>query len=222
MKHLRIVLIGPPGSGKGTQAKFICDSCEIGHVSTGDLLRKNTRKGTELGKTAAEIMKTGELVPDELIAGMLAELYERAGGEGVGFVLDGFPRSRSQAEALTAFLSERGQAIHKVLLLQLEDDAIVGRLTNRRTCPTCGKSYHLQASPPKEEGRCDVDGAELIWRSDDTEDVIRNRLKTYHGQTKPVAEYYAQRDLLIGIDAARPIAEVRQQISEVIGALATC
>lgn len=216
---LRLILLGPPGSGKGTQAQYICRVCDVGHVSTGDLLRRNTQKGTELGKTAAEIMKAGELVPDELIHEMLAALYERSGGEGVGFVLDGFPRAESQAQALEEYLTERGQSIHKVLLLELADDAIVGRLVHRRTCPKCGKSYHLKASPPKVEGRCDEDGTKLVWRPDDTEDVIRNRLATYHKQTEPVAEFYRKRGLLASIDAARPIDEVREQITVLLESL---
>ena len=215
----RLILLGPPGSGKGTQAQFLCKVCEVGHVSTGDLLRTNTRKGTELGKIAAQIMAAGELVPDELVTGMLAELYERNGGEGVGFVLDGFPRAESQAQALSDFLDERDQGIHKVLLLELEDDAIVGRLVHRRTCPKCGKSYHLESSPPKIAGRCDEDGTELMWRPDDTEDVIRKRLATYHEQTKPVAEFYRQRGLLASIDASLPVEAVRGQIEEILEGL---
>lgn len=219
MDGLRLVLIGPPGSGKGTQAQFLSEACEVGHVSTGELLRSHAREGTDLGKSAAQTMKAGKLVPDDLVAEMLAELYREKGGEGVGFVLDGYPRSESQARALSSFLENREQALHKVLLLELEDDAIVGRLIDRRTCPECGRSYHLQAAPPKVEGRCDEDGAELVWRSDDTEAVIRERLSTYHEQTKPVVEYYQQKGLLARIDAARPIEEVRQQIEEVLQSL---
>lgn len=214
---LRIILIGPPGSGKGTQAQHICRRYDIGHVSTGDILRHNTRKGTELGKTAAEIMQAGDLVPDELIHGMLANLYNKAGGEGVGFVLDGFPRSESQAQALSDFLDARQQEIHRVLLLDLHDDVIVGRLINRRTCSKCGRSYHLQASPPKQEGVCDDDGAELSWRADDHEETIRNRLANYHAQTKPVAAFYEKRGILATIDASDSITAIQERINAILG-----
>ena len=209
---LRIILLGPPGSGKGTQAIQLCDRYHIGHVSTGDILRKNTQRGTELGKTAQEFIQAGELVPDELIFQMLEDLYNRTGGGGQGFVLDGFPRSRNQAQALSEFLEQRDQRVHRVLLLKLDDDVIVGRLVHRRTCPRCGRSYHLLSSAPKVEGRCDSDGQELVWRADDHEEVIRNRLETYHAQTEPVAEFYSSQGLLVGIDASHAIADIHRQI----------
>lgn len=218
-KVLRIILIGPPGSGKGTQAHQICLGYGIGHVSTGDILRRNTRKGTPLGKHAQEFIQAGDLVPDQLIFGMLEDLYYRAGGEQQGFVLDGFPRSRSQAEALSEFLETRGQGISRVLLLELDDNVIVGRLIHRRTCPKCGRSYHLQSSPPQREGICDDDGVELVWRPDDREEVIRNRLKTYHEQTCPVADYYQEKGLLTRIDASLSIDQVNQSIHQTLDGL---
>ena len=216
---LRLILIGPPGSGKGTQALQLCGRYNIGHVSTGDILRRNTQKGTSLGKHAEEFLQAGDLVPDQLIFDMLEDLYNRAGGEQQGFVLDGFPRSESQARALSEFLEGRSQAIHKVLLLELDDDVIVGRLIHRRTCPKCGRSYHLLASPPLQEGLCDSDGTTLVWRPDDHEEVIRNRLNTYHQQTQPVAAYYAQKGVLSSIDASRPIPAVTEWITRLVDPL---
>lgn len=213
---LRIILLGPPGSGKGTQALQLCQRYHIGHVSTGDILRRNTQRGTELGKTAQEFIQAGELVPDELIFQMLENLYHRTGGGGQGFVLDGFPRSRSQAEALDEFLQQRRQKVHRVLLLKLDDDVIVGRLIHRRTCPKCGRSFHLLSSPPQVDNRCDSDGSELVWRPDDREDVIRNRLQTYHAQTEPVAEFYSSQGLLVSIDASHSIGEIHEQIVQAI------
>lgn len=213
---LRIILLGPPGSGKGTQAHQLCQRYNIGHVSTGDILRKNTQRGTELGKTAQEFIQAGELVPDGLIFQMLEDLYHRTRGGSQGFILDGFPRSRSQAQALADFMQQHGQKIHRVLLLKLDDDVIVGRLVHRRTCPRCGRSYHLLSSPPQVEGRCDSDGQELVWRADDHEEVIRNRLETYHAQTEPVAEFYSSQGLLVGIDASHSIADIHQHIVQAI------
>jgi adenylate kinase len=214
-----LILLGPPGSGKGTQALQLCQRYNIGHVSTGDILRRNTQRGTSLGKDAEEYLQAGDLVPDSLIFDMLEDLYHRAGGESQGFILDGFPRSESQAEALSEFLESRGQGINRVLLLELADDVLVGRLVQRRTCPKCGRSYHLLASPPLQEGHCDTDGTPLVWRPDDHEEVIRNRLQTYHAQTEPVAAFYARRGLLSKVDASRPIQEITHQLCSLVDSL---
>lgn len=216
---LRIILIGPPGSGKGTQASQLCQRYGIGHVSTGDILRRNIQRGTGLGKEAEKCMKTGALVPDNLIFAMLEELYTRKKGEQQGFFLDGFPRSESQALALSDFLESRQQAIHKVLLLTLDDDVIVERLVNRRTCPKCNRTYHLKFSPSQKDGLCDSDGSPLIWRPDDREEVIRNRLHTYHLETTPVADFYAKKGVLATIDASAPIAEITQRIANILDEL---
>lgn len=217
---LRIILLGPPGSGKGTQATQLCARYGLGHVSTGDILRRNTQKGTELGVHAQQCMQSGGLVPDELIFSMLEDLYVRRDADHQNFILDGFPRSRKQAQALSEFLANRGQAINKALLLEIDDDVLVGRLIHRRCCPKCGRSYHLQASPPRTEGICDVDGTELMWRSDDREEVIRNRLGTYHAQTRPVAEFYAAKGVLSTIDASGGIAEITDHIASIMDELA--
>jgi adenylate kinase len=213
---LRIILLGPPGSGKGTQANRLCSRYKFGHVSTGDLLRRNTEMGTVLGLQARACMEAGTLVPDTLIYQLLEDLYNRREGENVSFILDGFPRAESQARALSGFLEEHGQTVHMVLLLELDDNEIVGRLVHRRSCPKCGRSYHLKAMPPKVEGVCDEDGTELVWRSDDHEDVIRNRLATYHEQTEPVAAFYKSRGVLTPIDAANDADEVADRIATVL------
>ena len=217
---LRIILLGPPGAGKGTQAVQLCKRYGLGHVSTGDILRRNTKRRTALGKKAAVFMKAGKLVPDDLIFDMLEDLYNRAGGEKQGFFLDGFPRSETQAQVLTDFLESHNEEIHKVLLLELADDVIVGRLVHRRTCPKCGRSYHLKSSPPKQEGLCDDDRTALVWRDDDHEDVIRQRLDTYHSQTTPVAEFYEKKGVLATIDASSSITEITGQICAILDELA--
>lgn len=216
MPALRLILIGPPGSGKGTQATRLCERYQIGHVSTGDILRRNTQKGTELGRHAQEYLRAGDLVPDELVFDMLEDLYNRVGGEHQGFVLDGFPRSEHQAVELSEFLEARTQPISAVLLLKLPDDEIVERLVHRRTCPKCGRSYHLKASPPAQDGVCDADGTALIWRADDHEEVIRNRLHTYHAQTEPVAQFYEKKGLLSSVDALAPIGEITERLCQII------
>ncbi len=216
---LRIILLGPPGSGKGTQAGNICSRYNLVHVSTGDILRRNTQEGTELGMLAKACMESGKLVPDSLICEMMKELYLKSDGDNRSFALDGFPRSKSQAKELDSFLESRGQSVHRVVMLELDDEEIVGRLTNRRTCPQCGRSYHLTACPPRSEGVCDVDGAELTWRSDDHEEVIRKRLKTYHEQTKPVAEFYQNKGVLSRISANASVELVRARVTAVLDKL---
>ena len=213
---LRLVLLGPPGSGKGTQAHLLCSRYGIGHVSTGDILRKNTRKGTDLGRHAEALMQGGALVPDSLILAMLEDLYNRVDGAHQSFVLDGFPRSEAQARALSSFLGERAQTVHCVLQLDLDDELIVERLVHRRTCPTCGRTYHLKASPPRQEGVCDDDATPLIWRPDDHEEVIRNRLAVYHEQTQPVAAYYQGLGVLSRISALDSVDEVQRRIVEIV------
>ena len=216
---LRILLLGPPGSGKGTQAGNICSRYDLVHVSTGDILRRNTQEGTELGMLAKACMESGRLVPDSLICEMMKELYLKSDGDNRSFALDGFPRSEAQAKELDSFLEGRGQGVHKVVMLELDDEEIVGRLTHRRSCPKCGRSYHLTACPPRSAGLCDVDGAELTWRSDDHEDVIRNRLKTYHEQTKPVAEHYEKKGVLSRISADASVEVVQARVTAVLDKL---
>lgn len=216
---LRIVLLGPPGCGKGTQASRMCSRFKLSHVSTGDILRRNIDGATEIGLQAKQSMEAGELVSDALIEGMLRELYTRKNGDQISFVLDGFPRSEDQARALSGFFAGRGQAVHKVLMLELPDDEVVGRLTHRRTCCKCGRSYHLTACPPKQDGVCDFDGEPLSWRADDREDVIRHRLETYHRQTEPVAAFYEKMGVLARIDASAAVETVESRISSILAEL---
>ncbi|MFN8609299.1 MAG: adenylate kinase [Vulcanimicrobiota bacterium] len=209
----RVILIGPPGAGKGTQARYLSEKYHLAHISTGDILRENRKQGTELGQKAAAYMDSGKLVPDELIVSMVAE---RLGGDG-GFVLDGFPRSEAQAQLLDGMLSKSGHPINHVILLEVSDNDLVDRLSLRRSCPTCQRTYHLKSNPPKKEGLCDLDGAALIQRPDDKEEVIRNRLKVYHEQTEPVLRHYAGTPGVVKIDGRLGIEEVQKQVDETLG-----
>jgi len=213
----RIILIGPPGAGKGTQARYLAEKYRLAHISTGDILRENRKQGTELGKQAAAYMDSGKLVPDDLIVTMVAE---KLSGDG-GFVLDGFPRSELQAQLLDGMLSKVGHPINTVILLEVADDELVERLSLRRSCPTCQRTYHLKANPPKKEGLCDVDDTPLVQRPDDKEDVIRNRLKVYHEQTEPVLRHYASKPGVVKIDGRQPIDQVQKQVDDALNPLVT-
>lgn len=209
----RVILIGPPGAGKGTQARYLSEKYHLAHISTGDILRENRKQGTELGQKAAAFMDSGKLVPDDLIVSMVAE---RLGGDG-GFVLDGFPRSEAQALLLDAMLAKTSHPINYVILLEVSDNDLVERLSLRRSCPTCQRTYHLKANPPKKEGLCDVDGTSLIQRPDDKAEVIRNRLKVYHEQTEPVLRHYAATPGVVKIDGRLGIEEVQRRVDETLG-----
>jgi adenylate kinase len=204
----RVILVGPPGAGKGTQARYLSEKYHLAHISTGDILRENRKQGTELGKQAASYMDSGKLVPDELIVTMVAE---RLTGDG-GFVLDGFPRSEAQAQLLDGMLAKSGHPINSVILLEVSDNDLVERLSFRRSCPTCQRTYHLKSNPPKKEGMCDVDGTPLVQRPDDKEEVIRNRLKVYHDQTEPVLRHYQEKPGVVKIDGRLDIQEVQNQV----------
>jgi adenylate kinase len=208
----RVILIGPPGAGKGTQARYLSEKYHLAHISTGDILRENRKQGTELGKQAAAYMDSGKLVPDDLIVSMVAE---RLVGDG-GFVLDGFPRSEVQANLLDGMLAKTGHPINSVILLEVSDNDLVERLSLRRSCPTCQRTYHLKSNPPKKEGHCDVDGAALIQRPDDKEEVIRNRLKVYHEQTEPVLRHYGKNPGVVRIDGRLGIEEVQKKVDEAL------
>lgn len=208
----RLILIGPPGAGKGTQARNLSEKFKLAHISTGDILREHRKQGTELGKQAAAYMDSGKLVPDELIVTMVAE---KLAGDG-GFVLDGFPRSEVQAQLLDKMLAKVEHPINLVILLLVPDDELVERLSLRRSCPTCQRTYHLKSNPPNKEGLCDSDGSELIQRKDDKEDVIRNRLKVYHEQTEPVLRHYQDQPGVIEIDGRQSIEQVEKQVEEAV------
>lgn len=216
-KPIRLVFLGPPGSGKGTQAKLLAENHGLVHVSTGDLLRQNITEQTDLGKQAEAVIAQGGLVRTRLIFEMLLELYEEERQYVDRFILDGFPRSLKQAEGLSNFLDKRGKSLTHVLQLNLDDEAIVERLVHRRTCTQCGRSYHLLARPPASPGVCDDDGTELSWRDDDTEDVIRHRLKTYHEETAPVVDFYQNKGLVVEIDGSKELEEIQSEISSVLG-----
>jgi adenylate kinase len=212
---MNIVFLGPPGAGKGTQAKILIERYGIPQVSTGDMLREHRAKGTELGKKAQEYMDKGQLVPDEIILGMVKERLSQPDCQ-KGFILDGFPRTVAQAEALDKLLSEMGKKLDFALALIVPDDLLVERLTGRRTCKNCGMMYHIKYKPPKVEGKCDVCGGELYQRPDDNEETVRNRLKVYHEQTAPLIEYYKNKGILREIDGSKSIEEITQQLISIL------
>lgn len=198
---LRVILLGPPGAGKGTQAVRIVDKFNVPHISTGDIFRDNIKKGTELGKKAKAYMDRGELVPDDLVIEIATtRLLEDDCKE--GFLLDGFPRTIYQAEKLDAFLEKHGQKIDKVLNLDVKKDVLIERLTGRRVCKGCGASFHIKNMPPKKAGICDVCGGELFQRSDDTAATVANRIDVYNEQTLPLVEYYKKAGVLFDVDGS--------------------
>lgn len=216
---MRIILVGPPGAGKGTQAEKIVAKYGVAHISTGDILRANVKAGTELGKKAKSYMDAGGLVPDGVIVGMMrGRLAEDDCAK--GFLLDGFPRTVPQAEALTALLSEMGIELDGVILLDVGDETVVERLCGRRMCRKCGKIFHITFNPSSKDDECDACGGELYQRDDDKEDVIRQRLAVYHSQTAPLVDYYDEKGLLFRVDAARPGDEVLSNIEAAVGSRA--
>lgn len=216
-----VILLGPPGAGKGTQAKKIVEHYGIPQISTGDLLREHVQRGTELGRQAKIIMDRGDLVPDELMYDIVAERLRRMDCQ-PGFILDGFPRTAGQAGWLDAFLEkeffDKSPEFCQPVVIQLEVDynQLLLRLTGRRSCPTCGRIYNIHFQPPRVDELCDLDGSKLVQRNDDREEVIRERLAAYDRQTKPLVDYYRAQDRLVALDADRPVEEVAQQIFGVI------
>lgn len=198
---MRIILVGPPGAGKGTQAEKIVAKHGVAHISTGDILRANVKAGTELGKKAKSFMDAGGLVPDDVIVGMMRGRLSEADCA-KGFILDGFPRTVPQAEALTALLKDMGIKLDGVILLDVPDDTVVERLCGRRMCRGCGKIFHVAFKPSAVGDHCDACGGELYQRDDDKESVIRQRLAVYHDQTAPLIDYYDKAGLLLRVDAA--------------------
>ncbi|MDE3070964.1 MAG: adenylate kinase, partial [Acidobacteriota bacterium] len=202
----------PPGAGKGTQAERLRDDFRVAHISTGDKLRAHVANGTELGTQAKAYMDRGELVPDEVIIGMIAERIAEADARD-GFLLDGFPRTVPQADALAEALAAEGRGLTAVVLVEVEDEEVVRRLSGRRVCvKNPGHIYHVELDPPKHDGVCDQDGARLIQRDDDREETIRRRLEVYHAQTAPLIGYYDERGLLRRFDGARPVDELHERI----------
>ncbi len=215
MAARHLVIIGPPGSGKGTQAVRVAGELGIKHLSTGDILREAVKEETELGLKAKSFMEQGALVPDELMLELIATELDKLDGK--GWILDGYPRTLPQAEALEKMLDERGESIDKVLLIDVDPEVIVKRLTSRRVCPSCNAVYNLETLKPKVEGKCDRCGAELIIRPDDTEETVRNRLKVYEEQTAPVVEFYRNRGNLVPVKGEGSIEEITAEILRVLG-----
>ncbi len=202
---MKIILFGAPGAGKGTQAELICQRLAIPSVSTGNIIREAIRGGTELGKLAKNFTDNGKLVPDEVVIGMIKERLAEDDCKG-GFILDGFPRTVPQAEALDAM----GVEIDVVLSIEVNDDDIERRMSGRRSCPTCGATFHLQNNPPKQEGLCDKCGAGLVQRADDAAETVRARLAVYHEQTEPVKDYYKSKGKLREIDGTKTIEKTTE------------
>jgi adenylate kinase len=211
---LKIIFIGPPGSGKGTQAKRLAAQHSIPHISTGDMLREAVAGKTELGQQAAPIMESGGLVPDDLMIGIIRERLAKSDAER-GFILDGFPRTLVQAEKLDGIVGN-GEEPLRVLQLLVPDEAIVRRISLRRTCAGCGAIYHLENNPPATEAVCDRCGAEVVARPDDNEGAVRKRLEAFHKQTLPVATYYKSKGILREVDGIGPVDEVFERISQAL------
>ncbi|WP_163195136.1 adenylate kinase [Clostridium thermarum] len=213
---MKIVLMGPPGAGKGTQAKSISLRYSIPHISTGDIFRKNISNNTELGLKAKSFIENGDLVPDEIT---IALLLDRLSQEDCldGFLLDGFPRSIGQAKALDKYLLERKQHLDAVLLITVPSEFILDRMTGRRSCISCGASYHIRYNPPFTSGKCDICGCDIIQRKDDTEEVLRERLEVYQSQTRPLIDYYKSMSILKEVDGTQSINAVFENMTRILG-----
>ena len=213
---MKIIMLGAPGAGKGTQAKKIADLCNIPHISTGDIFRANIKQGTELGKKAKTYMDAGDLVPDELVCDLVVDRIQQDDCT-KGFILDGFPRTIPQAEALTKALNAIEQKMEYALNIDVPDENIIHRMAGRRACVGCGATYHVEFNPTKKEGICDVCGEELILRDDDKPETVKNRLNVYHEQTKPLIEYYNKENITHTIDGTQTMDEVFNDIRKILG-----
>lgn len=213
---MKIVLLGPPGAGKGTQAKSISNKYSIPHISTGDIFRKNISENTPLGVEAKSYMDKGQLVPDEVTINMVKDRLQQADCEN-GYLLDGFPRTVAQAEALDSFLVERNEQLDTALLIKVPNEFILERMTGRRVCPSCGASYHIKFNPPANGDKCDLCVSEVIQRKDDTVETVKERLDVYEKETQPLIDFYANKKLLSEVDGTKAINEVFRGICEILG-----
>ena len=212
---MKIVMLGAPGAGKGTQAKMIAKKCDIPHISTGDIFRENIKNGTPLGAKAKTYMDKGLLVPDELVCDLIVDRIQQDDCKN-GYILDGFPRTIPQAQALEDALTKIGQKLDYAIDIEVPDENIIRRMSGRRSCPKCGAIYHVVNNPPKKEGICDVCGTELVFRADDKEETVRNRLDVYHTQTQPLIDFYKERGVLQEVDGTKSMDDVFGQIVSII------
>jgi adenylate kinase len=208
---MKLILLGPPGAGKGTQAKMLTERFDIPQISTGDILRAAVKDRTPMGVKAKSFMDAGGLVPDDVVIGIVRERLQNQDCA-AGFILDGFPRTVAQADALKETLHSLGKDLDAVISLEVDTEALVERLTGRRTCRECGQGYHIKFDPPREAERCDACGGELFQRDDDSEETIRKRLEVYHVQTSPLVAYYRNEDLLLPVDGMQEIGTVQEKI----------
>ncbi|HEV2357558.1 MAG TPA: adenylate kinase [bacterium] len=214
---MNLVFMGPPGAGKGTQAELCRVRHNVPHISTGDMFRAAVRADTEVGRRATEYMRRGDLVPDAIVQQMVEERLLQPDAA-AGFILDGYPRTLGQADALDEFLARRGQTLQGVVFFEIDEAVVLRRLTGRRVCPTCGAIYHIEHHPPREPGRCDLDGTELIQRRDDAPDTIRRRLEVFRRWTAPLVDYYRARGIFLVVDAEGTAEEVCSRIEEFVAA----
>ena len=213
---MKIIMLGAPGAGKGTQAKMIADKYGVPHISTGDIFRANIKNGTELGMEAKKYMDQGLLVPDELTVRILLDRVAQDDCKN-GYVLDGFPRTIPQAEVLDSELTKLGDHIDYAINVDVPDENIVKRMSGRRACLTCGATYHIEHVPPKKEGICDVCGSELVLRDDDKPETVKYRLNVYHEQTQPLIDFYTEKGVLKTVDGTVPMEEVFAAITAILG-----
>ena len=212
---MKLILLGPPGAGKGTQAKMLTERFEIPQISTGDILRAAVKAGTPMGVKAKSFMDAGGLVPDQVVIGIVQERLQQQDCD-KGFILDGFPRTTGQAEALKLTLGRLQKNLDRVVSLAVDTEALVARLTGRRTCKDCGRGFHVQFDAPRAEGVCDSCGGPLVQRDDDQEATIRHRLDVYAQQTSPLIAYYQKEGLLVSVDGMLPMADVQEALLTVL------
>ena len=208
---MKLVILGPPGAGKGTQAEYIVERYNIPHISTGDIFRENIKNNTELGKKAKSYMDKGLLVPDELVIELVEDRLNKDDAK-EGFLLDGFPRTVAQAVSPDSILDKNDDKLTKVINISVDPEILIERAVGRRVCKTCGMTYHVKFNPPKEEGICDKDGTKLIQRDDDIEETVKTRISVYFDQTAPLIDYYRAQNLLVDIDGAKDIDKVFEDI----------